>query len=264
MLVNVLGIPGILALIWLGKIYFALFVTIVMLIALYEFYALQQTKELSPIIWIGLLTTLFIGFFYYFRPGLTAPQLVLITIGLILLTLVIELFRNRPHPTWNVAVTLMGVLYIPILLGALIGVRTWDSAHQGHVTFSVIIAIWICDTAAYFVGRKWGRKKIFVRVSPKKTVIGSVAGVMGAFLTYVVMKEIHFLGAAFSWTDVLVFTIITGIFGQIGDFVESLIKRDVGVKDSGKLLMGHGGVLDRFDSLIFASPLAMIYLNLFS
>jgi len=260
MLINVPGIPAIIALIWVGNIYFAIFMTVVMLIAITEFYTLAKIKELTPVQWIGWLMTLLIGYIYYFQPAMQYKQIILVIIAFVTCALLIELFRNRPAPTLNIAITLMGVLYVPVLLGALIGIRNWDTVNHSNMTFGIIIAIWICDTAAYFVGKKWGRKKIFKRVSPNKTVAGTIGGYVGALLTFIVMKEAGFLGSDFRWIDVLAFSIITGIFGQLGDFVESLMKRDAGVKDSGTILLGHGGVLDRFDSLILASPIAYIYL----
>ena len=107
----------------------------------------------------------------------------------------------------------------------------------------------------------FGKKKIYPRVSPNKTVVGSIAGVFGALITVYILNTIGFIGIPLTWPKIVIFTVIIGFFGQAGDFVESLFKRDMGVKDSGKMLKGHGGVMDRFDSLIFASPLVFIFVK---
>ena len=103
--------------------------------------------------------------------------------------------------------------------------------------------------------------KILPSISPKKSWIGCIAGLVSSFIVYGAVTYLHFL--EISIQQMCIFAIITGIFGQIGDFAESLLKRNAGVKDSGTLLLGHGGVLDRFDSLIFAAPLTLIYCNYF-
>ncbi len=259
-LVNILGIPTILFLIWKGGIFFAILITIAMLYAVREFYSMNRKHDTYPTIWIGWLATLIIGHLYFHQPEMSAVDLISGVILFIMFALLVELFKNKPNPTWNVGVTLMGILYVPILLGTLIAIREMTIVNGLHMTFSVFLAIWACDSVAYFTGKKWGTVKIFPRVSPKKSVVGSVSGLLGSFLVFIITKETGYL--PISWVDVVVFTIITGGFGQLGDFTESLFKRDAGVKDSGTILQGHGGMLDRFDSLIFASPLVYIYLNL--
>ncbi|MFC1550165.1 phosphatidate cytidylyltransferase [Candidatus Neomarinimicrobiota bacterium] len=261
MIVNVLGVPGILLLIGLGSYYFALFILIVMIIALYEFYLINRIKQANPNIWYGLTITILIALYYFFIPLLNMYQSLSIIISLIIIAMITELFRRKPNSTHNLTSTLAGILYVPVLLGTLIALRNWDTANGAHITYAVFISVWICDSVAYAAGKLWGKKKIYPEVSPNKTVVGTVGGIFGALFTIVVLNQIGFLGILFSWTHILIFTLIIGVFGQTGDFVESLFKRDAGIKDSGKLLMGHGGVLDRFDSLLLASPLTFIFVN---
>jgi len=262
-IVSTLGIPGILLFVWLGGIWFAFFILAVMVLALFEYYQIAKLKEIQPIIWIGLLASFLIAYFYYYQPNIDIIYIFSIIIVFIITTLFIELFRNKPNPTENFNITVGGILYIPLLVGTLIGIRNFDTVHATNFTFALFLSIWICDSAAYIAGKKFGKKKIYPRASPNKTVVGSVAGLIFAFITYIVMDKIGFINFDLDITQITILSVISGIFGQTGDFVESLFKRDAKVKDSGVILLGHGGVLDRFDSLIIASPLVYVFLNLY-
>lgn len=158
------------------------------------------------------------------------------------------------------AYTIFGITYIPLLLGTLIALRQIDMTYGTYYTIVVFLSIWLCDSAAFAFGKKWGKKKIFPRVSPKKSWIGSIAGFFSVLIFFHVLAYFHLPSADFTFQDIIVFSIISGVFGQLGDFIESLFKRDAGVKDSSTFLLGHGGVLDRFDSLIIAAPLTYFYL----
>ena len=262
-IVSTLGIPGILLFVWLGGIWFAFFILAVMVLALFEYYQIAKLKDIKPIIWIGLLASIFIAYFYYYQPIIDPIYVFTIIVAFVIVTLFIELFSKKPNPTENFNITIGGILYIPLLVGALIGIREFDTDHATNFTFALFISIWICDSAAYIGGKKFGKKKIYPSASPNKTVVGSVAGLIFAFITYIVMDKIGFIKFDLDITQITILSVISGVFGQTGDFAESLFKRDAGVKDSGVLLLGHGGVLDRFDSLIIASPLVYIFLNLY-
>lgn len=199
--------------------------------------------------------------------------------------LLVELFRNKPQAIMNVAATVFGVSYVSLFLGALVGVRelfvpadfpvyahfqvpgpsvTPDVEQTiyrwgGLTIIAVFASIWICDSAAYFAGRAFGRKKLFERVSPKKTWEGAIAGFVGAVLAFVGAKALAL--PYLSYASAMLCGAVVGVFGQLGDLVESLMKRDAGVKDSSALIPGHGGVFDRFDSLLFVSPLLYFYLD---
>ena len=269
MLVNALGIPGILLVIWFGGIWFTLFMSIVLFLAITEFFRMNTSEDCTPKLWLGWVATF--GFIWmYSNPHLIIGITPIISmILLFILFLLIELFSTAQNSTRSLGISVLGILYVPLLLGTLISLRIWDIPNDSmnnqisHVTFGLFVSIWVCDSAAYLIGKKWGKRKIFERVSPNKTVVGSIAGFMGAGAVFYLMHYFQILGIQFDLKDIFVFTMISGVFGQIGDFVESKFKRDVGVKDTGQFLMGHGGVLDRFDSLIFASPLLYSYLILF-
>jgi phosphatidate cytidylyltransferase len=262
-IVSTLGIPGILLFIWAGGIWFAFFILAVMVLALFEYYQIAKLKEIKPLIWLGVLASFFIAYFYYYQPAVDTIYVFSIIVAFVIVALFIELFSKKPNPTENFNITIGGILYIPLLVGALIGIREFDTANETNFTFALFLSIWICDSAAYIGGKKFGKKKIYPSASPNKTVVGSVAGLIFSFITYIVMDKIGFIKLDLDITQITILSVISGVFGQTGDFVESLFKRDAGVKDSGILLLGHGGVLDRFDSLIIASPLVYIFLSLY-
>ena len=124
----------------------------------------------------------------------------------------------------------------------------------------VLLVAWIADTGAYFAGRFLGKTKLYEAVSPKKTWAGAWGGLAGSVLGAAVLKVVH--SDELTWLDVVLIAMPGGILGQLGDLAESLIKRSVGVKDSGALLPGHGGMLDRIDAVLFIAPYAYAYLTL--
>ncbi len=216
-------------------------------------------------------------------PSMSQALLILSLVFLPLLLLV-ELFRNKPGAIGNIAATFAGVGYVSLFFGSLIGLRELfvpgdfpisayfpvygpdvpqgvvDTVYRwgGLTVLAVFVAIWVCDSAAYFVGRAWGRHKLFPRVSPNKSWEGAIAGFVAAVLVFLAARS---LLPYLTLVSALVCGTIIGVFGQLGDLVESLLKRDAGVKDSSALIPGHGGVLDRFDSLLFVAPLIFVYLD---
>ena len=260
-IINVIGIPAILYLLWRGGLGFALFIFLVMIIGLDEFYRMNTNERQSPVKLTGYIFTVLMAAYYFWLPAITLLQGLSFLACFIIITLFIEMGRDIPNPTRNMGITVLGIMYVPVLLGSVIALRNLDTIYSTYFTVSMVVAIWICDSVAYIFGMKWGQKKIFPRVSPNKSWVGSIAGLVSTFIVFYVLRGQGIL-PDLTILDVAVFSIITGFFGQVGDFAESLFKRDVGVKDSGKLLLGHGGVLDRFDSITFASPLTFAYITL--
>ncbi len=146
----------------------------------------------------------------------------------------------------------IGRIYVPLLLGHLVLLRQLPDG-RGWV-FLVLFAVMACDTLAYFVGVSFGKHKLYPAVSPKKSIEGSLGGLVGSCLG-VWLAAALFL-PAFGAEHVILVGLLLGVAGQIGDLFESLLKRACGVKDSGGIFPGHGGILDRLDSLLFAFPLA--------
>jgi phosphatidate cytidylyltransferase len=214
-----------------------------------------------------------------------AQEFLIVVLIFLPVILCVELFRNKPGALANAAATLLGVFYVTFSLGSFVGIRELfvpadfpvyahfpvtgpgipegitDQVYRwgGFTVLSILGAIWVCDSSAYFAGRAFGRHKLFPRVSPNKTWEGAIAGFAGAVLTFVLFRQFS-LPYLTLW-QATVCGAIVGVFGQLGDLAESLLKRDAGVKDSSTLIPGHGGVLDRFDSLLFAAPLLFFYLD---
>jgi phosphatidate cytidylyltransferase len=296
-LVALIAIPGILFLACLGGYAWAVFIAVVQIAALLEFSALMQRKGAAPQRGIMITASLLLLLVFlherieYDVATLTGGTVwplqwqafVWILMLFMSVTLLVELFRNRPSPLLNIAATVFGVGYIGLFLASAVGIReiftvvefpvgrvfgtaTLNDVQQAQLQYwgggmmvALLVTIWVCDSAAYFGGRAMGRNKLFPRVSPNKTVEGAI---WGAVTALVIMAAAQKLALDFmSMTDALIIGAIVGVGGQLGDLVESLLKRDAGVKDSSSLLPGHGGVFDRFDSLIFVSPAVFLYLD---
>ncbi len=146
---------------------------------------------------------------------------------------------------------ILGLVYLPFLLGHLIPLRMLPQGREW--IFMTLIVIMSCDSFAYFIGRKLGKNKLYPAVSPNKSIEGALGGLLGAVLAVLLVKY-TFLPTIGMFSAVLI-GLILGIMGQLGDLFESLLKRACQVKDSGTMIPGHGGILDRLDSLLFAFPL---------
>jgi len=296
--VALVAIPGILLLAWLGGYAWALFIGAVMTVAMIEFSALARAKGAHP--QVGMMIAAGLALLLVFLHerlstdvpamlggGLHWPLQWQAFLWILLLfmpaVLLVELFRNKPGPLVNTAVTLLGAMYIGLFLGSAVGMREIFSVVEFHVgpvfgtadlsveqmarldgwggftVMAVLATIWMCDTAAYFGGRAMGRHKLFPRVSPNKTWEGAIWGFVASLLTMLIAQL--WLLTYLSIPHALVIGAIVGVLGQLGDLVESLLKRDAGVKDSSTLLPGHGGVFDRFDSFLFVSPAVFLYLD---
>ena len=167
-------------------------------------------------------------------------------------------FRDIPSVASRYAGTVTGIVYAGFLTTYLAKLKLVDPYRGGDTVLIVLIVAWVADTGGYFAGRFLGNAKLYEAVSPKKTWAGAWGGLAGSVVGVAALKLIsaHFL----SWVDVALIAIPGGILGQLVDLTESLIKRSVGVKDSGGLLPGHGGILDRIDAVLFIAPYVYGYL----
>jgi phosphatidate cytidylyltransferase len=183
----------------------------------------------------------------------------LIPFPLFFLSFVIEIYRNKPNPFLNIAMTILGFFYIALPFSMLIYFARPDMLHfhgmpvilTGFFGFT-----WIYDTVAYLYGKQFGKHKFFERISPKKTWEGTIAG---AFATFIFAVGFYFLVPGLTLTDWLALAFIVVFFGTHGDLAESLLKRSLNMKDSGTILPGHGGLLDRFDTMLISAPFVFLY-----
>jgi len=265
--VGVLFIPLILAASWWGNIWFLLLIEIIIVAGLFEYFALARRKHVRPQAWIGVIGGGALAPLLYFG---MASHLWVVTAGLLVILLLAELFAKPDpagSPLLNVASTFFGVAYVAGLLSFLVLIRELpratggDYAQAGAWVVMIFVVIWVCDTAAYFTGMCLGKRKLFARVSPKKTVAGAVGGFVFAVLAALACQQTF--AHSLREQDAAVIGALIGSIGQMSDLVESLLKRDAGVKDSSQLIPGHGGVLDRFDSEMLIAPLVYFYLLMF-
>ncbi len=180
-----------------------------------------------------------------------ALTLLVILFGVIILFT----FTDVKKAAGDMAFLLMGFLYVPLLLGHLLLLR--DLPDGIPWIFLMMIIVMGGDTGAYYLGSSFGKRKLYPAVSPNKSVEGALGGLAGSITGAFIAKAIFF--PALSVADCLATALVLGLLGQVGDLFESLLKRSFGVKDSGMIVPGHGGILDRLDSILFASPAAFYY-----
>ena len=236
-----------------------------------EFYKLARETGLSPQRWMGLavgvlLFALNFIVFRQFSRSVTdeaggAVLYLLLYIGLLLPTLfVCELFRRSATPLANLGATLLGVLYVAVPLSLLlyVPVLAGDGVWRPETVLCYIFIIWANDVFAYLVGMTFGRHRLCERLSPKKSWEGFFGGLAGAVATG--LAAAYALDANYwVWGGL---ALVASLSGVAGDLVESMFKREAGVKDSGQVIPGHGGVLDRFDALLLSAPYVFLYLLL--
>ena len=262
-IVALLAIPFLLGLSYWGGIPFLIFSLVIGLVSFYEFSTMVENKSIYPCYLVGFLSVALIILNTYFHLFPFEPFLLVV----LLILLLIELFRNKESAINNISSTLLGILYTGLFSASIIGIREFyvdtplSYSNGGFIIITIFITLWMTDSAAYFIGSAIGKHKLFPRVSPNKSWEGAIAGFVFAIITLVVLKMI--LLDFLNWMDIIAFGIIIGIFGQVGDLIESLIKRDAGVKDSSNLIPGHGGIFDRFDSLLFSAPILYLYMIYF-
>jgi phosphatidate cytidylyltransferase len=234
---------------FLHPIAFLLFVIAGILIAQYEYYRLYFSEQRGPTIGLGLGLGL-LSVLSFAMPAYLPSQGV--ATGIVGAILVSQLLTRSDLKTrlLDSAVLAFGVFYIAWLLGHLIAIRQLEDG--ASLIFFLFLVTWANDTAAYYVGRTWGRHLLAPIISPNKTWEGAVGGMVGSIAAALICHA-WFLP---SLTVMQAFgvSLLLGIAGPLGDLCESVLKRSAGVKDSGALIPGHGGVLDRVDSLIFTTP----------
>ena len=248
---------------WLG------FVALQTGLGLEEFYRMARAKGLAPVRWLGFASA-FVLLGLAYRPQ--TPNASLLTTGGLLVLLALALRRGgQPRVLESAAVTAFGVLYVGWLSAHFVLLRElpWRAglaySDGGSLVLYAFLVTWSCDTGAYLTGRVFGRTRPWTTISPRKTLEGAMGGLLFAVIAAQIGAA-TFLRAGggtplLTWPHALAIGVLVGICGQVGDFVESLFKRDAASGDSSDLIPGHGGVLDRFDSLYFGAPIVYHYLR---
>lgn len=261
--VALVAIPFFVAATIYGGIYFFALVEGMIILGAVEALHLTEQKNTSPQNLLGIaFASLFGVLFFLGKMSLLLPGIFVFLMTL----LTVELFRQTGSALLNITSTFFSVVYVSFLMGVLLLLRAVPGDAGAQLVFLVFAGIWACDTLAYFGGKSFGKHKLFERVSPNKTWEGAAAGFAGSVLGAVMIKLIYEKsGIPFSltWLQTLIAGGLAGTLGQVGDLAESLLKRDAQVKDSGALLPGHGGILDRFDSLLFVAPALYLYVYFF-
>lgn len=250
---GVLGIPILLAVVHYGGAILFAAIIIVALIGLYEFYQAIKEKELHPVTWLGYIIAVGILTQFYYS---SLRVSVLFWLVLAVITLSFILLTNRKYTIIDASVTIYGILYVPVLLGHIL-LTSLES--NNIVIWLIFITAWGADTCAYFSGYLFGKRKLCPNISPKKTIEGAIGGTLG---TVIISGIFGYLFLRDHLLAVLFIGLIGSIVSVMGDLTASIIKRSVGIKDFGNLIPGHGGILDRFDSILFTAPV-VYYLLIF-
>jgi phosphatidate cytidylyltransferase len=236
---------------------------VVGVLGMLEYYSLVKIGGYHPQGTLGVITgtALYVTIeLVKLKVGGTA--IVSLSIPFFMAIFVYELYRKRPDPFTNIAHTIVGIIYIMAPL-ALLNVFTFEEIiveYKPGVILGFFVLLWLNDTGAFVFGKLFGRTKLFPRISPNKTWEGTIGGGLATMTGAVVISTYNDEISIINW---LVLGLIIVVAASFGDLVESMLKRSLKVKDSSNLLPGHGGILDRFDGVLLASPIAFTYLMLF-
>jgi phosphatidate cytidylyltransferase len=242
---------------WAPPLVFDFAIAIISVLALHEFLALGTKKGYDIPVILCLLISLFI------TAAFVLPT-VSVEMGMFVSLLVIPasyVFRTKgkiEDALPSSAIAVFGTMYVGMLAGSMIRLRNDFPHPEGpNLVFFLVLVVWLGDAGAYYTGKKFGRRKLAPRISPKKTVEGLIGGIIMSVITAIVIQLTFFRG--FPLLHAMAMGIVLSISGVIGDLAESMWKRSAAVKDSGTLIPGHGGFLDRFDSIFFTAPILYVY-----
>lgn len=262
LLTGFIGLPIIIAILVLSNTYiFDIIIAVVAFVMMDEYCRSFPKEKVKPIKWISYISCIFIAFMHIIPSDhmylVFTSAIVVLIITLFLNVIISKLKLN----IIDIAVTFFGIFYIVFLISFVSKLRGADNGRL--LVWYIFLSAWGTDTMAYFIGKYFGKHKIS-EISPKKTVEGCIAGILGAIVFVLVYTFIinKFLGMNINYYIISGLAFLWSIMGQLGDLSESTLKRYTGIKDSSNLLPGHGGMLDRFDSVIFIAPLAYILLTM--
>lgn len=234
---------------------FILLVGIFGIFCIHEFGKLIQFKNIAPyLVFLGI-----IGLFY---AEVFTQEVILVLLGLTLLAALQMIgflySKENTYPRNVVQKMDVSVRYLAFSLSFIVLIPFIEGLYEPYILVYVLLLIWANDSFAFLIGKNFGKRKLFESVSPKKTIEGFIGGLVFSIITAVVIGVYSELLSILDW---VVIAIITSIIGTIGDLVESKFKRQASIKDSGNIMPGHGGLLDRLDSLLFAAPFVYLYIQ---
>lgn len=242
-----------------NKISFFILFELIIIGAMYEFYTLVQKKNFRPqkIYGIVIGAIVFAANYFYINNYIGA-EIFLVIIPVVMSIFLVELYRKSEYVFVNIGFTLLGIIYIAVPFSFASNIVFINGDYNFQLLLGFLFLIWSFDTLAYVFGVSFGKHRLFERISPKKSWEGFIGGLISnigmAYVLSLLFKDLTF----FQWGAL---SILVSVFGTYGDLVESSFKRNIDEKDSGSLLPGHGGVLDRFDAVIFTLPLFYVYLQ---
>lgn len=231
---------------------------------LIEFYKFAYKARIRPqFLYALLLGAIIFIMNYLFAIGELGNYIFLGIIPLVISVFIIELFRNHNRPMHNIAFTLLGLVYVAFPFSMLnyfaLSYSSYRIGYQIHILLGYFILIWANDSGAYAFGMSLGRNKLFPKVSPRKSWEGLVGGLFTTVLVAWIISLFFTNVSLFHWMAIGLISAVMSIFG---DLVESMFKRSLDLKDSGKFLPGHGGLLDRFDGMLLSAPIVFVYLEI--
>ena len=258
-LTAIFGLPIVLLVIVFGnEILMNVIFTAIAIICMHEYLGVIE-KIAKPIKWIAYLSTLSIVLVSFISIDLLMKVIVLAIPIMLLLLFLKVIITNMKTDLKDVAYTFLGIFYITFFIMFLALIRGLEHG-KIYIGYTILVA-WATDIFAYLIGKHFGKHK-FSKVSPKKSIEGCISGVLGAVICAIIYILImkNFVNIEVSYVFIAIMTLILSVISQVGDFVASSIKRFVDVKDYSNLLPGHGGMLDRIDSLIFIAPFVYMFL----
>lgn len=241
--------------------YFAIFFFIC-IASLWEFYGLAGLDGMIPQKSFGTICGMIIFCLSFFiEQRSISYRYYFLIFPLLACVYMIKLYKKSERkPFTNIAFTFLGIFYVAIPF-ALLNIASFENGYYNYqIMVGCLLILWASDTGAYFAGTRFGKRKLFERISPKKSWEGAVGGAILAFIFAFVIANYFATLAFWQWMSIAVIIIIGGVFG---DLVESLLKRSIEIKDSGDSLPGHGGFLDRFDGLLISAPFIVAFLEIF-
>jgi phosphatidate cytidylyltransferase len=253
------GIPFILACIYCGSIPFYVMMLTISSLCVQEYFMISKKYNPHTAVSLAMASAFFV--FLYFFKDFPVDKVIVSAIAMMLVLFGIEIFGENPaFCIGRISSSFLGAFFIPLALMHMVYIR---NLHDGmKLVFFIFIVVWILDTMAYAFGKALGKHKLAKNVSPKKTLEGATAGIVFGVLTAVACRFI-FMSNILTLQSAVILGLVITVTGQFSDLAESLIKRDGNVKDSGKIVPGHGGVFDRFDSYLFAAPAVYYVLQIF-